>query len=82
MWSAEDSLVGDAPGLPIGMVYMFDPANLSALPLKVTVPTSYHICCAVLCCAFDKMETPKYSTIFKSSYLHCNLLNFLIYYCI
>jgi hypothetical protein len=37
MWSAEETLVGDAPGLPIGMVYMFDPAKFSALPLKVSV---------------------------------------------
>jgi hypothetical protein len=44
MWSAEETLAGDAPGLPIGMVYMFDPANLSALPLKVSVSLLNVLC--------------------------------------
>lgn len=34
MWSAEEGLPGDVSGLPVGMVYMFDPTNLSALPIK------------------------------------------------
>ena len=37
MWSAEEGLPGDAPGLPVGVVYMFDPSNLTALPIKVSV---------------------------------------------
>lgn len=61
MWSAEDSLVGDAPGLPIGMVYMFDPANLSALPLKVTVPASYLLCCAVHLIRWKLPYIPQFS---------------------
>lgn len=35
MWSAEEPLVGDAPGIPVGIVYMFDPLNLSTLAIKV-----------------------------------------------
>lgn len=35
MWSAEEPLVGDAPGIPVGVVYMFDPLNLSTLAIKV-----------------------------------------------
>ena len=36
MWSAEEGLPGDVSGLPVGIVYMFDPTNLTALPIKVT----------------------------------------------
>ena len=35
MWSAEESLPGDAAGIPVGVVYMFDPTNLSTLAIKV-----------------------------------------------
>ena len=35
MWSAEETLPGDVPGIPVGMVYMFDPANLTTLAIKV-----------------------------------------------
>lgn len=57
MWSAEETLAGDAPGLPIGMVYMFDPANLSALPLKVSISLSNVLCLCVcrLFRVFDEM---------------------------
>ena len=40
MWSAEEALVGDAAGLPVGMVYMFDPSNLTTLPIKVILSRS------------------------------------------
>ena len=35
MWSSEEGLPGDVSGLPVGIVYMFDPTNLTALPIKV-----------------------------------------------
>ena len=35
MWSAEEALAGDAVGVPVGVVYMFDPSNLTTLPIKV-----------------------------------------------
>lgn len=55
MWSAENTLTGDAPGLPTGMVYMFDPANLSALPLKVGISLLNTLCWCFcrICCVFD-----------------------------
>lgn len=40
MWSAEETLAGEVPGIPIGMVYMFDPANLTTLAIKVTLITN------------------------------------------
>ena len=37
MWSAEEALAGDAVGVPVGVVYMFDPSNLTTLPIKVLI---------------------------------------------
>ena len=37
MWSAEEALAGDAVGVPVGVVYMFDPSNLTTLPIKVQI---------------------------------------------
>lgn len=43
MWSAEECLPGDAGGVPVGMVYMFDPSNLTVLPIKVWMSCCYSV---------------------------------------
>ena len=35
MWSADEPLPGDAPGVPVGMVHLLNTANFTTLPIKV-----------------------------------------------
>ena len=34
MWAADESLP-DTPGIPVGIVYLLDPASFAVLPVKV-----------------------------------------------
>lgn len=36
MWAADESLPGELPGVPVGMVHMLDPQTMTTLPLKVS----------------------------------------------
>lgn len=35
MWSVDEPLNADQPDLTVGMVYLFNPADMTSLPLKV-----------------------------------------------
>jgi hypothetical protein len=36
MWSSDEALPGELPGVPVGMVYMLDPSTMATLPIKVS----------------------------------------------